>query len=44
MLGGVSREKNIVEYFNKERGEIDLFPKIEIGHLDFDKIKKMWTY
>ena len=31
--------KKVVEYFNEEREEMGLFPKLESGHLDWDKQK-----
>ena len=31
--------KNVVEYFNEERGERRLFLKLESGHLNWDKKK-----
>ena len=32
--------KKLVEYFNEERGEMNLFPNIESEHLGWDKLKK----
>ena len=29
--------KKVVEYFNKEKGNEKLFPKLKSGHLDWDK-------
>ena len=40
LLGRVSREKKVVEYFNEKRGERNLFPNIKSGHLEWDKLKR----
>ena len=33
--------KNVVEYFNEDRGERKLFPKLESGHLNWNKQKRI---